>query len=112
VVNTSILEARASLLHNPACLHDCETLSKSEALKILPTELYIVKDLTVRRLLEKGRREGLNASLDLLTEMGWAARFSSHGVAIIAIEKYNNKEFYLKVRLRTDSDSESRIAAK
>jgi hypothetical protein len=77
IMYTAKIEARASHPHGPACLHDCETLRKSEALKTLSTELYIVKDLTVRRLLKEGRWQCPDASFDLPADMGWAIRVGS-----------------------------------
>jgi hypothetical protein len=46
-----MIESRTSLVHT-AFLDDGETLGEGEALKTLSTELYIVKYLTIDRLLQ------------------------------------------------------------
>ena len=77
VMYTAKIEAGARHLHSPTCLHDCETLRKSEALETLSTELYIVKDLAIHRLLKKGRREGPDTSFNFSADMGRAIRVGS-----------------------------------
>jgi hypothetical protein len=76
---------------------------KSEALKMLLTELYIFKDLTVYRLLKKGRQEGSDTSFNIPTDMGRAIKVgnprSGHGSG-----KSNTKNLYLKIRLESDSE--------
>jgi hypothetical protein len=47
------------------------------ALQALTTELYIVKYLTIGRLLQKSRGEGPNASFDLIAEVGRAVGMGS-----------------------------------
>ena len=89
-------------IHEPTHLYDCEALRKSKALKALSTELYIVKDLAVHRLIKEGRRKGPDMSFDFLTDMGRTVRVgkprSGH------VEKSNTKNFYLKIRLGSDSE--------
>ncbi|ERF75827.1 hypothetical protein EPUS_01657 [Endocarpon pusillum Z07020] len=76
-MDTFKIEARTSLLHTAAHQHYSKALAQSKALKALSTELYIVKDLTISGLLQKGRRQRSNASFNLAAEMGRAMRMSS-----------------------------------
>jgi hypothetical protein len=46
-----MIESRTSLVHTTAFLDDGKTLDEGEPLKTLLTELYIVKYLTINRLL-------------------------------------------------------------
>jgi hypothetical protein len=49
MVDTVKHKARTSLFYTSAETYNSEALDKSEALKTLLTELYIIKDLTVDR---------------------------------------------------------------
>jgi hypothetical protein len=83
IAYTAKIEVRASYSYSPAYLHDYKAVYKSEALKMLLTELYIFKDLTVCRLLKKGRQEGSDTSFNIPTDMGRAIKVgnprSGHG---------------------------------
>ena len=68
------IEARASLLYTPTFQHNRETLRECEALKTLLTELHIIKNLTVDRLLKEERWEGPHTRFNLCTNMGRAIR--------------------------------------
>jgi hypothetical protein len=70
-VNTIKVEARTSLLHNFKALRECE------ALKTLPTDLYIVENLIVDRFLKEGRWEGPHTCFNLSTDIGRATRVDS-----------------------------------
>ena len=76
-MDTAEIEAMASLRHALTLLYNSETLGEREALETLSIKIYIVKDLTARRLLNKGRREGPHKSFDLSTEMDKAIRMGS-----------------------------------
>jgi hypothetical protein len=77
IINTMKIEPRAFLVHTTTFLHNSEALGKSKALKALMTKLYIVKYLTISRLLQKSRGEGPNASFDLVAEVGRAVGMGS-----------------------------------
>jgi hypothetical protein len=112
VIDTAKIKMRAGLLYTPAFLYNYETLNKYEALKTLSTEIFIIKDLTVRRLFNEGRREGSDASFDLRTEMGRAIRvgrlesgYSKQKNTILRIS-------ILKCVCKATASSKSRIAVK
>jgi hypothetical protein len=82
-----MIESRTSLVHTTAFLDDGETLDEGEPLKTLPTEFYIVKYLTINRLLQKGKRGGSDASFNIAAEVGRAVgmsglRSSGHGHSV------------------------------
>jgi hypothetical protein len=79
-------------------LYDCDALREGKAMKTLSTELNIVKDLTVGRLLKKGRREGPDASFDIPADVGRAVRMGSPGRRLHGGQKYNTKDSYLNTR--------------
>lgn len=71
------IETRTGLRHTPTLLYDSEALREREALETLSAKIYIVKDLTVRRLFNKRGWKGPHTSFDLSTEMGRAIRMGS-----------------------------------
>jgi hypothetical protein len=77
MINTVKIEPGAFLVHTTTFLHNSEALGESKALKALTTKLYIVKYLTIGRLLQKSRGEGPNASFDLVAEVGSAVGMGS-----------------------------------
>jgi hypothetical protein len=59
MINTIKIERGAFLVHTTTFLHHSEGLGESKALQALTTELYIVKYLTIDRLLQESReRQG------------------------------------------------------
>jgi hypothetical protein len=70
MINTVKIEPGAFLVHTTTFLHNSEALGESKALKALIIKLYIIKYLTISRLLQKSRGEGPNASFDLVAEVG------------------------------------------
>jgi hypothetical protein len=67
------------LVHTTAFLDDGETLGEGEVLKTLSIELYIVKYLTIDRLLRKGKRGCSDASFNAAAEVGSAVGMSGLG---------------------------------
>jgi hypothetical protein len=104
MVDTIKHEARTSLFHTSAETYKSETLDKSEALKTLLIELYIVKDLTVDRRHQIRGREPSNLGFYLSSEVGRAVGMGSPRRRLHSDEKYNTKEVYIGNRFRSDSE--------
>ena len=73
------IETGTSLFHTPTLLRYNKTLDKSEALETLPTELYVIKDLSVWGLIQKRRGKRPYMSFDLAAEVRRAVRMGSPG---------------------------------
>jgi hypothetical protein len=71
------IELETFLIYITTFLYNSEALGESKALKMLTIKLYIIKYLTISRLLQKSRGEGSNASFDLVAEVGRAVGMGS-----------------------------------
>jgi hypothetical protein len=65
------------LVYTTTFLYNSKALDESKALKALITKLYIIKYLTVSRLLQKSRERGSNVSFDLVAEVSRAVGMGS-----------------------------------
>ena len=76
-MNTSKIKTRTSLFHTVTYQHYNKVLSQDKVLQTLSTEIYIIKDLIINRLLQKDRGKLSDVSFNLTADMSRAVRMSS-----------------------------------
>ncbi|KAF7511466.1 hypothetical protein GJ744_004655 [Endocarpon pusillum] len=92
MVDTLKIEARVLLRHTSACLNNGEALGKSKALKTLPTEIHILKDLPFAGSFKKAGGKDITRASTFARRWAGQRGFADQLVAIatprISISKY------------------------